>query len=196
MSWRTSFLKSEYNTWKWRIRDGVSRSWSRITFAFAMQPLKYRVHAFFQRYFFVGLTQRYQREKQAVANAASTLARISARQRLCPHLKGQRFLNMTGAPRPAAPFRDYNASFHRMINNRARVICNYCKRTWWEGDADWSEALRMVQHSTNQPSSSEVPGTVLRGDFPWRQPIKLSFWTRTLTRLKKSFRLGRTGASK
>jgi len=185
MSLRTFFLRSEYNLWRGRIRI----AWQNIKFSYAVRPLKYRFLEFAQKYLFLGISARWRREKQAVANAARFQAQISERQRLCPHLKGMRFLNMTGARRPSV-LEDYNVSFHRFINNRGRVICNYCKRVWWEGDPDWKDALNMVAKSNNKPSSSEIPAAVLRGEFPWKSSAasstKSSFFSRVLRTLKNS----------
>ncbi len=190
MSLRTYFLRSEFNLWRARIR----KTWNDIKFSFTRRPLKSRIREFAKKYLFLGIFARWSREKQATTNTNRWLAEIRRRQDLCSHRKGQRFFNMTGSPRPLVYHEDYNVSLHTFIDNRRRVICNICKRIWWEGDAGWDKALYMAKnYSSNKPSSSEVPGAVLRGEFPWQsqnQRTKSLYWTRTLNLLKMLFRRG------
>jgi hypothetical protein len=183
VSLRTYFIRSEFNLWRGRVRE----AWSNFRFRYAMRPLKARVREFARKYLFWGVFARWHREKQATANSNRFLAKVKRRQDLCSHLKGQRYFNMTSAPRPPA-FTDYNVSFHRFVNNRARIICNVCRRKWWEDDADWDKALYMVKNSSNVPSSSEIPGVMLK-DKTWQnQRTKSSCWTQTLQMLRSKFK--------
>jgi hypothetical protein len=175
MSLRTYFLRSEFNLWRGRVRE----AWSNIRFQWAMRPLKARVREFARKYLFWGVFARWHREKQATANSNRWLAEVKRRQNLCSHLKGQRYFNMTGAPRPSA-LEDYNVSFHRFINNRARIICNKCRRVWWEGDPDWKQALYMVKNSTNKASSSEIPSNSFKRRIFMEKKRRLEYKVITL----------------
>jgi hypothetical protein len=51
---------------------------------------------------------------------------------------------------------DFNVSMHTFPDSHQEIKCLTCKRVWKSGDADFQEALKMVQNSTNKPSASEV----------------------------------------
>ena len=67
----------------------------------------------------------------------------------CDHLKGGRF-------KMRSIVGDYNVSMHTFIDGSIKVWCNLCSAVWEPDKPGWKEALNMVKHSTNRPSSSEV----------------------------------------
>lgn len=71
----------------------------------------------------------------------------------CDHRKGG--YSVRGAA-PRGGIVDYNVSLHTFSNGKARVRCNKCGKRWFRGDADWADAVRMVEQSSNSPSSSEI----------------------------------------
>jgi|ERR1700688_514279 len=73
--------------------------------------------------------------------------KIQKDPKTCRHLKGGGITNGV---------KDYNVLTHTFPNDRTRVRCGNCGRVWWNTDADWQDALRMVSQSTNTASSSEV----------------------------------------
>jgi hypothetical protein len=73
--------------------------------------------------------------------------RIQQDPKTCRHLKGGGITNGV---------KDYNVLTHTFPNDRTRIRCANCSRVWWNTDADWQDAVKMVQQSTNTPSSSEV----------------------------------------
>ena len=66
----------------------------------------------------------------------------------CSHLKG-------GDIRRGV-MKDYNVTGHYFPNGILRIRCSICGKKWFKGDPDWSEAIRMVNQSTNSISSSEI----------------------------------------
>jgi hypothetical protein len=75
----------------------------------------------------------------------------------CSHLKG---VGPYRGPNDESygskfPARDYNVSFHTFVDGRARVRCNRCGETRWQGEPGFEEFLNMVHQSTNTQSSSE-----------------------------------------
>ena len=86
---------------------------------------------------------------------------VLRRQQKCSHRKGDLW-QVTVGSKPRLPlFRfDFNVTCHTYINGSKRIRCNTCGRIWTNGDADFDEALKMVQNNTTQQwsafSSSEV----------------------------------------
>lgn len=50
---------------------------------------------------------------------------------------------------------DFNVSLHTFVDRHQEIKCLTCKRIWKSGDPDFNEAMKMVQNSSNKPSSSE-----------------------------------------
>lgn len=95
-------------------------------------------------------TNNYERWRERLPVLEQTY-NDTERQKRCRHLKGGGYgLSTIG--------RDYNISYHRFINNRARIRCLTCGKVWWENEPGWKEALEMMNQSSNTPSSSEIPG--------------------------------------
>jgi hypothetical protein len=65
----------------------------------------------------------------------------------CRHTKGGRYTTHN----------DYNVLCHTFSNGKQRIRCGNCSQVWWQGDPGWQDAIKMVEQSTNKPSSSEVP---------------------------------------
>jgi hypothetical protein len=75
-----------------------------------------------------------------------------SRQQRCRHLKGA-----LGYPR--GPRVDFNISLHTFIDGRKRIKCLSCGWEVWnlpEFRFKWAEGMKMVNCSSNTPSSSEV----------------------------------------
>lgn len=67
----------------------------------------------------------------------------------CRHLKGRIFRDFFG-------FRDYNVAGHCFADGKIKIWClNNCGFYSIAGDANWKDALLMVEQSSNKPSSSE-----------------------------------------
>jgi hypothetical protein len=86
-------------------------------------------------------------------------------QRDCSHLKG-------GPNRNRLSRKDYNVSKHTFIDCTVRIRCLTCGMKWFKDDTrsilirngkehinhtglGWTDALKMVEDSTNTPSASE-----------------------------------------
>ncbi len=68
----------------------------------------------------------------------------------CKHTKGGTL------PSPGG-FRDYNVACHRFTDGRIKIWCLYsCGFVSWGGDANWTEAVRMMESSTNTQTASET----------------------------------------
>jgi len=110
---------------------------------------------------------------QALYEAQVTRLR---KQQFCSHRKGDRWLvpssdtplwpgSTAGSPskRPRPIFAlpqftfDFNVSMHTFIDGHQEIKCLTCHRVWKTGDTDFQEALKLVQNSSNRPSSSEMP---------------------------------------
>ena len=106
------------------------------------------------------------------------------KQQTCSHRKGDRWLvpssniepwpgsnagSLKKRPRPIfalPPFSfDFNVMMHTFIDGHQEIKCLTCYRVWKTGDTDFSEALKMVQNSSNRPSSSEMPLGIKRKCF-------------------------------
>jgi hypothetical protein len=77
----------------------------------------------------------------------------------CSHRKGWRpYLNAASETNAGGKFlmKDYNVSMHTFPNAKTRIRCNRCGETKWRGEPGYEEFLKLVQQSTNKPSSSEV----------------------------------------
>jgi hypothetical protein len=99
------------------------------------------------------------------------------RQQTCSHRKGDSWVvstpNTGALRRPDDPsqgtrhpmravfplprfYFDFNVSMHTFPDRHQEIKCMTCKRVWKNGDPDFAEAYKMVQNSTNKPSSSEI----------------------------------------
>lgn len=104
-----------------------------------------------------------QREKNSKNHVQSDLLR----QARCTHLKG-------GRKGPRSQVRDFAVYMHTYINTEAVIRCFICKMSWKTKDTveflyrhgkkianhtkiGWAEAVKMLEQSTNSPSSSEIP---------------------------------------
>lgn len=90
------------------------------------------------------------------------------RQHNCSHRKGGPWITkvpeIAGTYRklqvvfPLPPFMfDFNVSLHTFIDGHQEIKCMTCKRVWRTGDADFAQAMKMVENSSNKPSASEHP---------------------------------------
>lgn len=66
----------------------------------------------------------------------------------CLHLKGGR--------QRRGGIRDFAVRFHTYPDGSQKVNCTICRKEWLPGGPDWTEAMSMVNQSSNTPSSSEV----------------------------------------
>lgn len=78
----------------------------------------------------------------------------------CRHLKGAKAscwgVDKFGGPHSSFACKDYNVGCHTFVDGRTKIWClNGCGFVSWNGDENWTEAKRMVEQSTNCPSSSE-----------------------------------------
>lgn len=64
----------------------------------------------------------------------------------CRHTKGGR-LNVA---------KDFAVYGHTFPDGSLRIKCTICPKTWYPSDADWKDAVKMTENSTNTWSSSEV----------------------------------------
>jgi hypothetical protein len=109
-----------------------------------------------------------QREKSSAAHVEKQLIK----QARCQHLKGGKLGPLGGVP-------NYNVTMHTFINNVVVGKCNNCGMKWQPEDTQqflfrkdgkgvvrkianhtkqgWAEFRMMFTHSTNTPTSSEVP---------------------------------------
>lgn len=104
-----------------------------------------------------------QREK----NSANHTEKDLLRQARCTHLKG-------GKKGPRSGVRDFAIYLHTYINAESVIKCFICKMGWKVKDTaeflvrrgkkianhtkiGWQEAQIMLQQTTNQPSSAEIP---------------------------------------
>lgn len=107
------------------------------------------------------------RDKQREKNAQDHTTRDLLRQARCSHLKG-------GRKGPRSQVRDYAVGIHTFITGRPEIRCFICKMIWKMNDTaeflirngrkianhtklGWYEATKMLEQTTNTPSSSEVP---------------------------------------
>lgn len=111
---------------------------------------------------------RIQREKQRNVNATHHAQDRLKRQINCKHLKG------TSGPKSAID--DFAVFLHTFIDGDQVIKCFICGMRWKKDDSveflvrdgrripnhtriGWREANNMLSHSTNKPSSSEIPMT-------------------------------------
>lgn len=66
----------------------------------------------------------------------------------CMHLKGGRMVRSAVG--------DYAVYGHTFPDNTYRIKCMLCPKVWYPSDADWADAVKMVESSTNTWSSSEI----------------------------------------
>jgi hypothetical protein len=107
------------------------------------------------------------RNKQREKNSADHTAKDLLRQSRCSHLKG-------GRKGPRSQVRDYAVYLHTYIDSSYVIRCFLCKMVWKVNDTaeflmrkgkkianhtkiGWFEATKMLEQTTNTPSSSEVP---------------------------------------
>lgn len=107
------------------------------------------------------------RDKQREKNSADHTAKDLLRQARCTHLKG-------GRKGPRNQVRDYAIYLHTYIDSSYTIRCFICKMTWKINDTveflvrkgkkianhtkiGWFEATKMLEQTTNTPSSSEIP---------------------------------------
>ena len=110
---------------------------------------------------------RQARNKQREKNASDHTAKDLLRQARCSHLKG-------GRKGPRSQVRDYAVGVHTFITGRPEIRCFICKMIWKTRDTaefllrhgkkvanhtkiGWFEATKMLEQTTNTPSSSEIP---------------------------------------
>src|SRR5271166_897162 len=75
------------------------------------------------------------------------------KQERCRHAKGQ------VGYRRASTYIDFNVSKHTFIDGKSRIKCLTCGWEVWNLPGfrfKWEQGMRMVEQSTNRPSSSEV----------------------------------------
>lgn len=111
------------------------------------------------------------RDVQRAKNAQDHTAKDLLRQAKCTHLKG-------GRKGPRSQVRDYAVYIHTFIDAKYSIKCFICKMEWKPKDTaeflfrkgkkianhtklGWFEASKMLEQTTNTPSSSEVPGQTL-----------------------------------
>lgn len=112
--------------------------------------------------------ERKKAESDARARESSnqfTIAKIEA-QKNCKHLKG-------GSSRKRGQQKDFNLYSHTFTDGKVVIKCNSCGAKWFEGDTteylhrngnsipNWTkigytEAVYMLEESSNKPSSSEI----------------------------------------
>lgn len=107
------------------------------------------------------------RDKQREKNAQDHTAKDLLRQARCTHLKG-------GRKGPRSQVRDYAVYLHTFIDSKYSIKCFICKMEWKIKDTTeflfrkgkkvsnhtrtgWFEASKMLEQTTNTPSSSEIP---------------------------------------
>lgn len=110
---------------------------------------------------------RLSRQKQRDKNAQDHTAKDLLRQARCTHLKG-------GKKGPRSQVRDYAVYIHTYIDSHYEIRCFICKMIWKINDTaeflvrrskkvanhtkiGWFEASKMLEQTTNTPSSSEIP---------------------------------------
>jgi len=82
------------------------------------------------------------------------------RQQKCSHRKG-------AIGSPLGPRIDYNVAMHTFPNGETKIWClsncgwNVWNRPGWS--FKWAIGMRMVEYSTNWPSSSQVSAEMLKG---------------------------------
>jgi hypothetical protein len=83
----------------------------------------------------------------------------------CHHLKGASMVRLGNLGRwmldkyslSKGPFKDYNVSDHIFPDGTRVIKClTGCGKKWTKDSPDWSEALKMVESSSNFRSASEV----------------------------------------
>jgi hypothetical protein len=115
---------------------------------------------------------RQARDAQRKKNSQDHTAKDLLRQARCTHLKG-------GRKGPRSQVRDYAVGIHTFIDQKSSIRCFLCKMEWKPKDTQeflfrkgkkianhtkigWFEATKMLEQTTNTPTSSEVPGQTLR----------------------------------
>ena len=110
---------------------------------------------------------RKTRDAQRAKNAQDHTAKDLLRQARCTHLKG-------GRKGPRSQVRDYAVYIHTFIDAHYEIRCFICKMIWKINDTSeflmrrgkkianhtkmgWFEASKLLEQTTNTPSSSEVP---------------------------------------
>jgi hypothetical protein len=111
------------------------------------------------------------RDAQRKKNAQDHTAKDLLRQARCTHLKG-------GRKGPRSQVRDYAVGLHTFIDSKFSIRCFLCKMEWKIKDTQeflfrkgkkipnhtklgWFEASKMLEQTTNTPTSSEIPGQSL-----------------------------------
>lgn len=109
---------------------------------------------------------RLAKESQRARNAEALVNSKKDKQRTCKHLKGGK------GPRTAAV--DYAVYSHTYIDAETVIRCQLCRATWKLGDTSeylvrhgrkvknhtglgWADAVKMLNQTTNRPSTSEIP---------------------------------------
>jgi hypothetical protein len=105
-----------------------------------------------QRKAFVEYWKNYvpQYSRRTEAEHTACRRRATTSPSVCQHRKGFH-------RRPRSVVKDYNVSFHRFIDGTERIRCLSCGKKWFPSDADWQQALNMVEDSTNTRTASETP---------------------------------------
>lgn len=92
------------------------------------------------------------------------------------------------------PFQfDFAVIKHTNPNGQEWIKCMLCNRKWVNTDPDFSEANKMVQYSTNKPSSSEVLLRMPLPMMPQGAPVIAAtlhkgFWSRFFEALNDHFK--------
>jgi hypothetical protein len=122
---------------------------------------------------------RQARAAAAEATEKQNLYNLLKLQAKCTHMKGKGKRTSRLEAQYADKLNDPNVSMHTFIDGTSVIKCLSCGAKWKQNDTreylvregkkipnvtrlGWEDALHLVQISTNQPSSSEIPGAVLR----------------------------------
>jgi hypothetical protein len=123
-------------------------------------------------------------------------------QQKCSHRKGQAWAVPTPdinsqdflkfEPKLPLFVFDFCVIMHTFVDGKQMIKCIVCNRTWYNTDPDFSEALKMVEASSNKPSASEVlfhtePNTP-QGAIKFVKPLRKRFWRRFFDALKERFK--------
>src|SRR5258708_18051147 len=120
---------------------------------------------------------RQARAEAAEATEKQNLYNLLKLQAKCTHMKGKGKRTGRLEAQYADKLNDPNVSMHTFIDGKAVIKCLSCGAKWKQDDTreylvrdgkkipnvtrkGWEEALQLVQISTNQPSSGEIPGAV------------------------------------
>jgi hypothetical protein len=100
------------------------------------------------------------------------------RQQKCSHLKG-------GSIRRSVPntHRDYHVGMHTFPNGETKIWCFACGWNVWNRPGwsfKWAYGMKMVENSTNWPSSSQIAPEILKGKTPTNVRIDVAGGARVI----------------